>query len=302
MKYVRIDRVWVFLDVVQDQFEASIAYWSAITGTEPSPRRGDRGQFLTLLPTTGRPVLKLQCLGEPDAGEGADRDRLHLDLDVADRDVALESLISHGARLRGAWKGVPALLTPAGQIFCVTMPGAGAAETAATEPPAATGRTAPPAPSRAAVPTTSPTVSPAVATAGDERVDSVVLKVAPEQFAAEVAFWSAATGAPPEAGPVADTIRLAGSGWPIGVVLIAGPTVEPPTSEPPTSEPPTVEPQAIRTAPRAEVPALVVIAVRDLAASTERHLGLGARLENQWGPWTVLVDPTGRHYALTAWS
>lgn len=279
MKYVRIDRVWAFLDVAPEDFEASTDFWTAITGTVASARRGDRDQFLTLLPETGAAVLKLQRLTGTAADTAAGPSRLHLDLDVTDRAGALESLISEGARLRGAWNGVPALLTPAGQVFCVTVLEDGAGERA---PAPAGDPVAGPVddPVRAAS-------APARVSAAGERVAGVVLKIARDQFAAEVDFWRAATDCSLETGPVADSVRLRATDWPIEVTLIAGA--------------PAASPGAVGGGVVGGVVGMVIIAARDLAAATERHLGLGARLENQWGPWTVLIDPTGRRYALTPW-
>ncbi len=45
--------VQVFLDVPGQAFEDSVAFWSAVTGWQPSERRGEDGQFLTLLPAAG---------------------------------------------------------------------------------------------------------------------------------------------------------------------------------------------------------------------------------------------------------
>ncbi len=63
----------VFLDVPRDDLEDAVAFWSAVTGWTPSERRGEDGQFLTLLPAAGSAYLKVQAVDGP-AG-------VHLDLD-----------------------------------------------------------------------------------------------------------------------------------------------------------------------------------------------------------------------------
>ena len=65
--------IQVFLDVPRESFDDAVAFWSAVTGWEPSPRRGGDGQFVTLLPAAGSAYVKLQAV---DGAAG-----VHLDLD-----------------------------------------------------------------------------------------------------------------------------------------------------------------------------------------------------------------------------
>ena len=49
----RPEWIQVFLDTPADAFEEAVGFWSAVTGWAPSERRGEDGQFLTLLPPAG---------------------------------------------------------------------------------------------------------------------------------------------------------------------------------------------------------------------------------------------------------
>ena len=62
-----------FLDLRADTFEAGTRFWTAATGTRLSTRRGERGQFATLLPEGADACWRLQRL---DSGGPS----MHLDL------------------------------------------------------------------------------------------------------------------------------------------------------------------------------------------------------------------------------
>ncbi|MEV1201396.1 LytR C-terminal domain-containing protein [Microbispora rosea] len=64
-------RVLAFIDRPGDRFEEAAAFWTTVTGTRLSPRRGDDGEFATLLPASGDACVKIQAVGD-----GADKNRV----------------------------------------------------------------------------------------------------------------------------------------------------------------------------------------------------------------------------------
>lgn len=89
--------VWAFLDEPRPSFEEALTYWSALTRTTASPRRGADEEFLTLLPQHVSPWLKMQATG---SGRG-----IHLDLDVEKPRAAADQAPALGARARGRLLG-----------------------------------------------------------------------------------------------------------------------------------------------------------------------------------------------------
>ncbi|WP_169946563.1 VOC family protein [Microbispora sp. H11081] len=111
-------RVLAFIDRPAERFEEAAAFWTAVTGTRLSPRRGDDGEFATLLPETGDACVKIQAVGD---GGGA-----HLDLEVDDVRAALAAAVALGAAVaedHGDWA---VLRSPEGRAFCL-VPGEGTA-------------------------------------------------------------------------------------------------------------------------------------------------------------------------------
>ncbi|MEO7268298.1 MAG: VOC family protein, partial [Knoellia sp.] len=105
--------MWAFLDTVERDADGSEAFWHTVTRTEVSPRRGERGEFATLLPKRGDAWVKLQRVME---GGG-----VHLDLDV---DRPLAEVAAEATRL-GATEvarhdDVIVMTSPGGFIFCLT--------------------------------------------------------------------------------------------------------------------------------------------------------------------------------------
>ena len=70
---------WIvaFLDLPGDTHDAGADFWSAVTGFQRGPQRGEQGQFATLVPPTGTDYLRVQRLEEHTP-------RVHLDLHVDD--------------------------------------------------------------------------------------------------------------------------------------------------------------------------------------------------------------------------
>lgn len=104
-------RLQLFLDIAADRFEEGVRFWSAVTGSTPSARRGEAGQFLTLLPPAGAPWVKLQAV------EGASR--CHIDLEVPDRKAAVERSTTLGAIPAWTYDDVEVLRSPGGLLFCL---------------------------------------------------------------------------------------------------------------------------------------------------------------------------------------
>lgn len=92
---------WVsaFLDLPAASWERGVAFWTAVTGTAPSPARGSYGEFATLLPGDGEPFLRVQRTE-------AARPGIHLDLHLEDGGFAVRS-------------------SPGGFAFCVNTPAGG---------------------------------------------------------------------------------------------------------------------------------------------------------------------------------
>jgi hypothetical protein len=146
---------WVFLDVPGDRESEAVEFWTAVTRSRLSERRGSDGQFATFLPEHGDPWLKLQVVGGPGG--------THLDLDIDDPEDALEVAQAHGAELDATFGDVLVMHSPGGYAFCLT-------------PWPISGRPARQVREQATL------------------VDQVCLDIPGDRYAAEVAFWSALTG------------------------------------------------------------------------------------------------------------
>ena len=105
--------IQVFLDVPAADLEAAVGFWSAVTGWPPSERRGEDGQFLTLLPAAGSAYVKVQAVDGP-AG-------IHLDLDSADRPGAVSRAAALGATHAWTYHDVEVMHSPGGFAFCHTL-------------------------------------------------------------------------------------------------------------------------------------------------------------------------------------
>jgi hypothetical protein len=103
----------VFLDTPASSFEEAAAFWSAVTGWSPSERRGEDGQFLTLLPAAGSSYVKVQAVDGP-AG-------VHLDLDSTDRPAAVDRAHQLGATHAWTYHDVEVMRSPGGFTFCQTL-------------------------------------------------------------------------------------------------------------------------------------------------------------------------------------
>ncbi|MDZ5661996.1 VOC family protein [Nocardioides sp. zg-1308] len=103
----------IFLDTPADEVERAVAFWSAVTGSQPSERRGEDGRFLTLVPAAGSAYVKVQAVAAP-AG-------IHLDLDSRDRPAAVARARALGATPAWTYEGVEVMRSPGGFTFCHTL-------------------------------------------------------------------------------------------------------------------------------------------------------------------------------------
>ncbi len=101
-----------FLDTPRNADPAWIDFWTALTATTPSPRRGARDEFAALLPPDGDAYVWLQTI---DGGTA----RTHLDLHVDDVHEAATEATTLGAQVIDEHGDVIVLRSPAGLIFCV---------------------------------------------------------------------------------------------------------------------------------------------------------------------------------------
>jgi hypothetical protein len=154
--------VWtyVFCDRPEDSFDVAAAFWTAVTGTRLSPRRGDGGEFATFMPETGDAHFKIQGVY---AHGGA-----HLDLVSDDPSALIATAVGFGAEIVTPHDGWAVLRSPGGQLFCVT-PYAG--ERVRSDVVAGPDGTT-------------------------SRVDQIAIDVAGDAYEAEAAFWAAVTGWP----------------------------------------------------------------------------------------------------------
>lgn len=105
--------IQLFLDTPAGRFDEAVGFWSAVTGWTPSERRGEDGQFLTLLPAAGSSYVKMQAVDGP-AG-------VHLDLDSSDRPAAIGRARSLGATTAWTYHDVEVMCSPGGFVFCHTL-------------------------------------------------------------------------------------------------------------------------------------------------------------------------------------
>ncbi len=149
---------YAFVDRPAGLFGPACDFWTAVTATKPSEPRGERAQFVTLVPGAGDACVKAQAVR---AGGGA-----HLDLAVEDVPAFVAAARRLGADVVADHPGWAVLRSPGGQSFCA-VPWHGEA----VRPPVVEG------PGGAA-----------------SRLDQVCLDLAPAVFDAEVAFWGDLTG------------------------------------------------------------------------------------------------------------
>lgn len=104
---------WItaFVDVPAAAFDRAARFWTAVTGSELSPRRGDRAEFATLVPAVGDAFCRLQATADGTAG-------VHLDFHVESIDDARREAVALGATVV-ADHGHVLMASPAGLVFCL---------------------------------------------------------------------------------------------------------------------------------------------------------------------------------------
>ncbi|MER6672450.1 VOC family protein [Streptomyces sp. NPDC000983] len=142
---------YVFVDRPAARFGPACDFWTAATGTGLSETRGDQGEFVTLLPESGDPCVKVQGVAEGAGGA-------HPDFAVEDVTGFVKDALRAGADPVAEHDGWAVLRSPAGQLFCA-VPWRGEAR----RPPVVRGT----------------------------RLDQICLDVPPSRYDAEVAFWTA---------------------------------------------------------------------------------------------------------------
>lgn len=105
--------IQLFLDTPATHLDEAVTFWSAVTGWEPSERRGEDGQFLTLLPRSGPAWVKVQAVDGPAA--------VHLDLDTDDRPAAVAAARALGATHAWTYHDVEVMRSPGGLVLCHTL-------------------------------------------------------------------------------------------------------------------------------------------------------------------------------------
>ena len=153
----------LFLDFPGHSFDAGVAFWREVTGSELSPFRGAAGEFATLLPPDGDAYLRVQRTADGTGGCHLD---LHADPAAATVDQAAERAVALGATVRHASEGLVIAGSPGGFTFClVRWHGEGTV----------------PRPAR-------------LDAGGASRADQLCLDIPPDAFERECAFWAALTG------------------------------------------------------------------------------------------------------------
>ncbi|WP_155373867.1 VOC family protein [Catellatospora vulcania] len=148
---------YAFIDRPADVFTEAASFWSRVTGTHLTARRGEHGEFATLLPIGADACVKLQAVDE---GGGA-----HLDLSVDDPAALAARAVELGAT-HVADRGYQVLRSPGGMLFC-------------------------------AVPWHDEFRRPMAHATPDgalSRLDQVCIDVGPAAYDAETAFWGELTG------------------------------------------------------------------------------------------------------------
>lgn len=169
----------LFVDVPAADWDAAAAFWTTVTGSTLSPRRGVDDEFATLLPPSGDSCLRLQALRTGPAG-------VHLDLRAGHPEALADRAVRLGATRLHDEAGFHVLRSPAGLGFCAVTYDAE--------------RELPP-----------PTRVPG---GGSTRVDQACLDLPAYWYDAELAFWGALTGWPVVSGGRSEFARVRYDGEP----------------------------------------------------------------------------------------
>ncbi|SEG59491.1 hypothetical protein SAMN04489712_10772 [Thermomonospora echinospora] len=232
--------VWAFVDRPLARLEESADFWTTVTGSSLSPRRGNAMEFATLLPVAGDAHLKLQGVHD---GGGA-----HLDFEVEDIPEAEKTACGLGAEVVRREPGLSVLRSPAGQLFClVPWEGADSRSPAVTGPDGAS-----------------------------SLLDQVCVDIGPADYENEVAFWADLTGWELRSTGSSEFRRLVpDASLPVRILLQRLGEDRPASSH-------------------------LDFACSDVAAVRTWHEKHGAQVIDVRTAWTVMRDPVGGIYCLTA--
>ena len=150
--------IWAFIDRPLDRFEQAATFWTTVTDSRLSARRGSDREFATLLPRSGHPSLKFQGVRGPGG--------VHLDLEVDDVRAAIDRARGLGATVVVSKLASAVMQSPGGQQFCMEPWDGAASPPPVVEHPDGT----------------------------RSRLDQVCLDIAPAGYEVEKAFWTALTG------------------------------------------------------------------------------------------------------------
>jgi hypothetical protein len=106
----------LFLDFPAEAFDAGVAFWHEVTGTDLSPFRGGAGEFATLLPPDGDGYLRVQRTADGTGGCHLD---LHADPAAGTVDQAADRAVALGATVRHVSEGLVIADSPGGFTFCL---------------------------------------------------------------------------------------------------------------------------------------------------------------------------------------
>ncbi len=242
----RVEVRWItaFVDRGTDGFEATVEFWSVITGSSLSVRRGGDDEFATLLPSDGSDAhLRVQRTGSGLSGS-------HIDLHVADVRSAAAECVGCGATVVKDNGGYTVLATPGGMPFCLV---AHHGEHKRQRPVASASNGA------------------------STLVDQVSIDCDPDRFDDEVRFWSSITGWAPLAARAPEFVPLdRPAAMPLRIMLQR------------------------RSQPVGSTSCHLDLACGDVAGATDEHRERGASVIEHHENWTVMADPSGTAYCLTA--
>jgi hypothetical protein len=151
---------YAFVDRPAEGLGRACGFWTTVTDTRLSRPRGERDEFVTLLPDTADACVKAQGVVSGDGG-GA-----HLDFAVEDVPALVESALRLGAVMVSDNPGWAVMRSPGGQLFCVVPWHGESARPPVVEGPDGT----------------------------TSRLDQVCLDLAPTAYDRDVLFWPALTG------------------------------------------------------------------------------------------------------------
>ncbi|MPY53320.1 VOC family protein [Streptomyces acidicola] len=145
---------YAFVDRPMARFAQACDFWRAVITTGLSEPRGERDEFVTLLPEAAAACVKAQGVEQGDGGA-------HVDLAVEDAPALVDAAVRLGAEVVAPLYVGSVLRSPGGQLFCAVQ-----WHGESVRPPVVEG----------------------------SRLDQVCIDVAPAAFTSEVAFWTDLTG------------------------------------------------------------------------------------------------------------